>query len=255
MSDLCLGVDIGGTKTRVGVVTSTHRVLDVRESPTPVREGAQAVLAVVARLGRELRGRWVDVAACGVGTAGVVDPAGGMVVASTDTLLGWAGTPVVGELTTLLGLRVHIDNDVNAFALGEVAAGAARGRAHVLAVMVGTGIGGAILLDGRLWRGAHHNAGEVGHVPVPGFGDRPCTCGGSGHLEGVAAGPAMAVRYRQRSGDAVSFAEVARRAEAGDALAAEVVDEGGRVLGQLLAGLTNAIDPNPRNSIAFHSIH
>jgi len=99
------------------------------------------VLAVVARLGRELRGRWVDVAACGVGTAGVVDPAGGMVVASTDTLLGWAGTPVVGELTTLLGLRVHIDNDVNAFALGEVAAGAARGRAHVLAVMVGAGIG------------------------------------------------------------------------------------------------------------------
>jgi len=65
----------------------------------------------------------------------------------------------------------------------------------------------------------------------------------------------MAARYRQRSGDAVSFAEVARRAETGDALAAEVVDEGGRVLGQLLAGLTNAIDPNPRNSIAFHSIH
>jgi glucokinase len=243
MSDLWLGVDIGGTKIRVGVVTSAHQVLDVREAPTPVREGAGAVLEVVARLGRELRGRWIDVAACGVGTAGVVDPAGGTVVASTDTLLGWVGTPVVGELTTLLGLRVHVDNDVNAFALGEVAAGAARGQAHVLAVMVGTGIGGAILLDGRLWRGAHHNAGEVGHVPVPGFGDRRCTCGGNGHLESVAAGPAMAARYHQRSGDAVSFAEVARRAEARDGLAAEVVDEGGRVLGQLLAGLTNAIDP------------
>jgi glucokinase len=243
MSDLCLGVDIGGTKIRVGVVTSAHRVLDVLESPTPVREGARAVLAVVARLGRELRGRWGDVAACGVGAAGVVDPAGGTVVASTDTLIGWAGTPVVGELTSLLGLRVHVDNDVNAFALGEVAAGAARGRLHVLAVMVGTGIGGAILVDGRLWRGAHHNAGEVGHIPVPGFGDRPCTCGGSGHLESVAAGPAMAARYHQRAGDAVSFTEVARRAEAGGGLAADVVDEGGGVLGQLLAGLTNAIDP------------
>jgi glucokinase len=243
MSDLCLGVDIGGTKTRVGLVTPAHQVLDVRESPTPVRDGAQAVLAAVARLGRELRDRGADIAACGVGTAGVVDPAGGTIVASTDTLIGWAGTPVVGELTSLLGLRVYVDNDVNAFALGEVAAGAARGRAHVLAVMVGTGIGGAILLDGRLWRGAHHNAGEVGHVPVPGFGDRRCTCGRSGHLESVAAGPAMAARYRQRSGDALTFAEIARRAEAGDGLAAEVVDEGGRVLGQLLAGLTNAIDP------------
>src|SRR6266545_638575 len=71
MSDLCLGVDIGGTKTRVGVVTAAHQVLDVRESPTPVRNGAQAVLEVVATLDRELRGRWTDVAACGVGTAGV----------------------------------------------------------------------------------------------------------------------------------------------------------------------------------------
>jgi glucokinase len=242
-SDLCLGVDIGGTKTRVGVVTAAHQVLDVRESPTPVRNGAQAVLEVVATLGRELRGRWTDVAACGVGTAGVVDPASGTVVASTDALIGWTGAPVVHELTSLLGLGVHVDNDVNAFALGEAAAGAASGQAHVLAAMVGTGIGGAILLYGRLWRGAHHNAGEIGHLPLPGFGDRPCPCGGSGHLESVAAGPAMAARYRQLSGDALTFTEVARRAEAGDGLAAEVVDEGGRVLGQVLAGLTNAIDP------------
>jgi glucokinase len=240
---LCLGVDIGGTKTRVGVVSAAHRVLDVRESPTPVRDGAQAVLEVVATLGRELRGRWAHVAACGVGTAGVVDPVGGTVVASTYALVGWAGAPVVHQLTSLLELPVHVDNDVNAFALGEVAAGAARGRAHVLAVMAGTGIGGALLLHGRLWRGAHHNAGEIGHVPVPGFGDRPCTCGASGHLESVAAGPAMAARYRRLCGDAMTFAAVARRAEAGDGLAAEVVDEGGGVLGQLLAGLTNAIDP------------
>jgi hypothetical protein len=120
-SDLCLGVDIGGTKTRVGVVTAAHQVLDVRESPTPVRNGAQAVLEVVATLGRELRGRWTDVAACGVGTAGVVDPAVGTVVASTDALIGWTGAPVVHELTSLLGLGVHVDNDVNAFALGEAA--------------------------------------------------------------------------------------------------------------------------------------
>ena len=241
--DLGLGVDIGGTKTRVGVVTAGHRVLDVREAPTPYRDGPAAVLEVVAGLGRELRGRWAGLAVCGVGTAGVVDPAGGTVVASTDALAGWAGAPVGATLTSLLGLPVQVDNDVNAFALGEAAAGAARGLAHVLAVMVGTGVGGAFLLQGRLWRGAHHNAGEIGHLPVPGLGDRPCACGASGHLESVAAGPAMAARYQQRSGDAVTFAEVARRAEAGQAPAAEVVDEGGRVLGQLLAGLTNAFDP------------
>jgi glucokinase len=241
--ELCLGVDIGGTKTRVGVVTAGHRVLEAREAPTPVRDGAAAVLGVVAALAQELRGRHAELAVCGVGTAGVVDPAAGTVVASTNALTGWVGARVGPELRSRLGLPVHVDNDVNAFVLGEAAAGAARGRGHVLAVMVGTGVGGAFLLDGRLWRGAHHNAGELGHVPVPGFGDRPCSCGGSGHLESVAAGPAMAARYAELAGEARPFAAVAELAEAGHRPAAEVVDEGGRVLGELLAGLVNAVDP------------
>jgi glucokinase len=240
---LWLGVDIGGTKTRVGLVGADHRVLEAREAPTPARDGPRAVLQVVATLAQALGGRRGEVTACGVGTAGVIDPAAGSVVAATDALPGWAGVPLARELTALLGLPVRVDNDVNAFALGEAAGGAARGRAHVLAVTVGTGIGGAFLLEGRLWRGAHHNAGELGHLPVPGLGDRPCACGAAGHLESVAAGPAMADRYRRLAGDAVSFAEVARRAQAGDGTAVEVVEEGGAVLGQLLAGLVNAIDP------------
>lgn len=239
----CLGVDIGGTKIRAGLVDADHRVLDVGEAPTPARDGPQAVLEVVAGLARALGGRASDVAACGVGTAGVVDPAAGTVVASTDAIAGWAGVPIVQRLSDLLGLPVRVDNDVNAFALGEAAGGAARGRAHVLAVTVGTGVGGAFLLGGRLWRGVHHNAGEIGHLPVPGFGDRRCTCGAAGHLESVSAGPAMAARYGWLAGDAADFVEVARRAEAGDGPAVEVVEEGGGVLGQLLAGLVNAIDP------------
>jgi len=238
-----LGVDIGGTKTRVGLVDAGHRVLDVREAPTPARDGPRAVLEVVAGLGRALAGRSADVVACGVGTAGVVDPAAGTVVASTDAIAGWAGVPIVQQLSVLLGLPVRVDNDVNAFALGEVAGGAARGRAHVLAVTVGTGVGGAFVLRGRLWRGAHHNAGEIGHLPVPGFGDRRCACGADGHLESVSAGPAMAARYGRLTGAAVGFAEVARRAEAGDGPAVTVVEEGAGVLGQLLAGLVNAVDP------------
>jgi glucokinase len=240
---LCLGVDIGGTKTRVGVVDADHRVLDVREAPTPARDGPRAVLEVAAGLGRVLRDRWADVAACGVGTAGVVDPTAGTVVASTDAIAGWAGVPILQQLSVLLGLPVRVDNDANAFALGEAAGGAARGRAHVLAVTVGTGVGGGLVLRGRLWHGAHHNAGEIGHLPVPGFGDRRCTCGADGHLESVSAGPAMAARYERLAGDAVGFAEVARRAEAGERPAVEVVEEGGEVLGQLLAGLVNAVDP------------
>jgi len=243
MSGTCLGVDIGGTKTRVGLVSAAHRVLDVREAPTPAQDGARAVLQVVAKLGRELCRESTDVAAWGVGTAGVVDPASGTIVAATDALGGWAGTPVARELAALGSLPVYVDNDVNAFALGEAAAGAVAGQAHVLAVAVGTGIGGAFLLHGRVWRGAHHNAGEIGHIPLPGFGHRPCPCGASGHLESVAAGPAMAARYHELSGEGVTFADVARRADGDDRLAAEVVDEGGRVLGQLLAGLANAIDP------------
>ncbi|HEV8649154.1 MAG TPA: ROK family protein [Actinomycetes bacterium] len=271
---VCLGVDIGGTKTRVGLVAADHRVLDVREAPTPARDGARAVLEVAAGLAGELRSRPGQVAACGVGTAGVVDAASGTVVAATAALRGWAGTPVARELAARLGLPTYVDNDVNAFALGEAAAGAAAGGAHLLAVTVGTGIGGAFLLDGRVWRGARHHAGEIGHLPLPGLGDRLCPCGASGHLESVAAGPAMAARYRAlvgvgspgpragaspdvgqargsrgeatapagASGQALAFVDVAARAERGDALAAEVIDEGGGVLGLVLAGLVNALD-------------
>jgi glucokinase len=243
----CLGVDIGGTKIRVGLVAVDHRVLEVRQAPTPAREGPGAVLEAVAGLARQLRGRSAPVAACGVGTAGVVDPASGTVVAATAALSGWAGTPVARELAARLGLPVVVDNDVNAFALGEAVAGAVAGRAHVLAVTVGTGIGGALLLDGRVWHGAHQHAGEIGHIPVPGLDDRSCPCGGGGHLEAVAAGPAMAARYRERAGPgaahaAPGFAEVAALADAGDRLAAEVADEGGGLLGLVLVGLVNALD-------------
>ncbi|MFH6691348.1 ROK family protein, partial [Cellulosimicrobium funkei] len=170
--------------------------------------------------------------AIGVGTAGVVDVGRGVIVSATDTLPGWPGTDVAGGLRRRLAdlaadadLPVSVENDVDAHAAGEVWRGAAAGARSALLVAVGTGVGGAVVLDGRPLRGAHHVAGELGHVPVPGAELLRCPCGRTGHLEAIGAGPAVHRRYLALGGDATSpdTRDVVARADAGDELAVSVV--------------------------------
>jgi glucokinase len=242
MTDLIIGVDIGGTKTRAGLVDAANRLIASAERPTPATEGPKAILANVGRLAKQLIGnnRFI---ACGVGTAGVVDAASGTIVSSTSALSGWAGTHASAHLERLLGVPTVVENDVNCFGLGEQTAGAAAGADSVLAVTVGTGIGGALISGGMPRKGAHSSAGEVGHIPLHGFDDRLCPCGRNGHLEAVAAGPAMVARFCALGGTASNLQEVAAVA-AHDARAATSLVEGAHALGLSLAGLVNSFDPN-----------
>ncbi|MEV0157300.1 ROK family protein [Micromonospora sp. NPDC050686] len=237
-----VGVDIGGTKTAAALVGPGAEVLARREVPTPARSGPDAVLDAAAGLAADLLGS-AGAGPVGVGAAGTVDPASGRIRYATDSLPGWAGTPVADALGVRLGRPVRVTNDVNAAALGECWAGAGRDHADVLLVAVGTGLGGAIVRAGRVEAGARGAAGEVGHLPAPGAERLRCGCGRYGHLEAIASGTGLAAAYALATGARLTGRAVAQRAAGGDPVARQAVDRAGAVLGAALAGLVALLDP------------
>ena len=247
--DLRLGLDIGGTKMLAVFTDASGAVRAQRETPTPAAGGAQAILATAAQILRAVAGAGPGgapgpIRQVGVGTAGVVDHRTGTILAATDALPGWAGTPLAAELSALLdGARVTVVNDVVAFALGEGRFGAAAGVTSYVAVTVGTGVGGAVVVDGMPLVGAHHLAGHVGHMAVPQAGDRRCPCGRRGHVEAISSGTAMVETYRLAGGQADTLLDVAAALRAGDERAIDAVRLAGRGLGAALASLANAVDP------------
>lgn len=244
-----VAVDIGGTKTAVAFVAPDGEMSGRSEALTPGQQGPDAILDTVAGLVADLLDSGNGaVAGIGIGTAGVVDAVGGRIVSSTDTLRGWAGTDVRAGIRARLdvgpGTIVVVHNDVDAHALGEAWLGAARTAASTLLVAVGTGIGGAIIVDGSLRTGSHHAAGEIGHIPVPGADELTCPCGRQGHLEALASGVAIALRYEALTGVQCTAREVIERAAAGEAAAARIVQAAASGLGRAIAGLVTAIDPD-----------
>ena len=247
MSDTVVAVDIGGTKTAAALVTRDGEVVTRAEAPTPGRDGAQAVLQTAADLVVRLRAGSAAprVLALGVGSAGVVDAVTGFVLGATDVLRGWAGTDLRGSLASATDLPNVVVNDVHAHAIGEARRGAAQGAGTVLFVGVGTGVGGAFVIDGAALAGAHSAAGHLGHQPSPYAAKLPCSCGGTGHLEAVAAGPTLQAEYERRSGKAVSdLRAVAALAEGGDPVAVDTVAFGGAAVGSAIGGLVNVLDPH-----------
>jgi glucokinase len=237
------GVDIGGTKIRAAVVTADGAVLASATAPTP--SGGAAMLDVAAGLvERATATARVRVAAVGVGAAGVVDPVTGEVLAASDSFVGWVGTDLRTGLATRTGLPVTLANDVDAFLVGEATWGAVRGVRSAAGIALGTGVGGALWLDGALYRGAGA-AGEIGHMP--GFGDARCTCGQRGHLETLASGRSVERRYGEAvaaggSGGVVGAAEIEARARAGDEAAVRVLADAGRAVGSAVLVLAALLD-------------
>ena len=240
-----LGVDIGGTKIAVAVVDATSGgVLARRVVPTPARSGVTGVIEAAADLAARVLAAYPAVAG-GVGAPGIIDAERGVVVVSTGALgRAWEGTAVAPELERRLGLPFVADNDVNVGALGEARWGAGRGLGSFLFVGIGTGLGGALVRDGRVERGATGTAGEIGHVPVFGADDVLCRCGRPAHLEAVVCSRAITAAYQRASGEpGVDFRVIARRAAAGEPAAREVLEHVGTVLGRTLGGLVNVLDP------------
>lgn len=250
-----LAVDVGGSKLAAAVVelpgaggvpVLTHR----RTLPTPADEGGPAVLAAATALARQVLADAAQdppgdpVEAVGVASAGTVRPADGAITHATGTLPGWAGTPLGDHLRRELGLPVVVLNDVHAHGVGEALDGAGRGHRSVLVVAVGTGVGGALVVDGEPAVGAHGVAGHVGHLPVPEAAGVPCTCGREGHLEGFASGHGLRTAFRDRTGRDLPAREMAALAAAGDGTARTLLAEAGRATGRAVGALLNVLDPD-----------
>jgi glucokinase len=220
------GVDVGGTNTKVLLASPTLDVVDRIDLPTPAHAGGAAIVGAALGAVTELLERHGgSLAGVGVGAAGVVDADTGTVLVTGNSFTGWAGYGVVDAVASALGVPATLDNDVNAFLLGEVATGAVAGESDVLGMTLGTGVGGALVLDGVLFAGPRGAAGEIGHVP--GFGDALCTCGQVGHLETIAGARGIADRHAERTGRRLSARAVAEAARAGDPDAAAVFETAG----------------------------
>ncbi|WP_154028576.1 ROK family protein [Olsenella uli] len=249
-----VAVDIGGTKIAAGVVTlggEAPVVEAVEKVPTAAMEGGRAVLARVLEAIRGALARAEgEVAGVGISSAGVIDPRTGDVTFANDLMPGWGGTALGAAVTKEFGLPCRVLNDVHAHALGEARWGGGRDAQSCLVVAVGTGIGGAFVERGQIMLGAHDEAGHIGHVCCPAAAGVPCSCGATGHLEPVAAGPGIIDEYVRLGGDATQAdgtpmdgAEIDRRAAAGDEAAKAAEARAGHALGEVLGSMCNMLDP------------
>jgi glucokinase len=252
---LAIGVDAGGTKIEGLLVdVSLGTILDRRLVETPAEDAEAAARAIVA-VARELMVDRAGVRALGVGAAGLVDRQGVMRYAPN---VAWREFPLTERVRSAVGLPTLVDNDANVAAWGEFRFGAGRDARDMLLVTVGTGIGGGIVSEGKLYRGAHGFAAEIGHIIVEPGGPL-CGCGNLGCWEQVASGRAIGRLGRQAAlehpesvmvevagGDPekVTGVEVTAAARQGDRVAVGVLAEVGRRLGEGIAGLVNVLDPD-----------
>ncbi len=252
-----LGIDIGATSIDVAVTDGELRVLSRESEPADVRQGPEVVIRRALEMVGKLRAGDVapGFAGAGAGLPGPVSFAGGVPVAP-PIMPGWNHFPVREAFASELGCPVLVDNDVNIMALGERHAGLARSIDDFLFVKIGTGIGCGIVVNGQVYRGVSGSAGDIGHIRVDDNGPI-CTCGNTGCLEAFFGGTALArdalaaarsersdelARLLRREGT-LTAADVAAAAAAGDPVAVGMIRDGGRRVGQVLAGLVSFFNP------------
>jgi glucokinase len=260
-----LGVDLGGTNIVTGAVAEDgSRVVGVRSAPTHPEEGADAVVGRIAALCRESiaeaeKDANVDarkVAGIGIGSPGPLDRERGLVLITPN--LGWKNFPLRQRVSDAMGLPATLDNDANCAVYGEWWIGAGRGSRHLVGLTIGTGIGGGIVIDGKIYHGASDAAGEIGHTTIDSTGRR-CKCGNYGCIEAYASGPAIAARavegieagaesslpsYTGGDLSLITAQTVYEAAHHGDDFADEVVRDTAKFLGAGIANLINIFNPD-----------
>lgn len=251
----CFGVDIGGTTVKLGLFEETGEILDKWEIVTHTEEEGKAILPdISASILAKLEERGIDKAdILGIG-AGVPAPVTEEGVVNRSANLGWKYKEVKKELEELTGLKAEIGNDANVAALGEMWKGGGAGERNMVMVTLGTGVGGGVIIGGRVVTGAHGAGGELGHVCVNYDETEVCGCGNRGCLEQYASATGI-VRLAKRklaeetretilNKDTVTAKDVFDAVKAEDAVAIEVAEEFGRYLGYELANLATITDPS-----------
>lgn len=239
---LRIGIDLGGTKIE-GVVLddATGQVLARRRVPTDSARGYAHIVEAVGALVDGLRAAHPGCATVGIGTPGAISSRTGLLKNSNTTCLN--GRDLAGDLAARVGGPIQLENDANCFALAEARHGAGQGGWMVFGVIMGTGVGGGLVIDGRLWSGPQHIAGEWGHHVIDPQGPA-CYCGQRGCVETLISGPAVARRYRELGGEPLVLEAIVERARAGEGLAEQAIGELVDRFGRALANLINILDPD-----------
>jgi fructokinase len=240
-----IGIDLGGTKIEV-VALDAHGVECFRRRIATPREDYDATLAALAALVQQAEAV-VGPSSVGIGTPGAISPATGLMKNANSTWL--IGRPLGDDINRVLGREVRMANDANCFALSEAVDGAAAGAAVVFGVIIGTGTGGAIVVDRKVVVGANAVGGEWGHNPMPWpepgeWPGPPCYCGRTGCIETFLSGPGMSRDHQATTGEQVDAIEIAQRAEGGSATAAATIERYASRLARGLAAIINVVDPD-----------
>jgi len=248
---LVFAVDLGGTHLRVALVDDTGRILQQLKQETPKGDSANCIIGALARAAEAWHALKPKVIATSIMVPGAVD-SDKAVVLQAPNLPSLIDFPLKAELERQLGWPVYLENDANAAAVGEMWLGAARGCRDVVSVTLGTGVGGGVILDGKLWRGSHGSAGEIGHTTVDPFGGLKCKCGNTGCLELYASATAIVRMTKEKLSSfpqselktgGLTAERVYEAGRNGDELARMVFQRFGMYLGIGLANLINFIDP------------
>lgn len=252
------GIDIGGTNIKYGLIEPSGPIVVRRQIPTPQESSAEAVFEKVKYCGEQLLIEADDlsgqVAYIGVGSPGCINTVTGTVEGTCPNIPGWSGFSLRDRLHDALNLPIFVDNDANCAALAEFRFGAGKGSSHLICITVGTGIGGGIIISGRLFRGASFSAGEIGHMRIP-------RVGGSGlsyaHLESLVSSRSILARMKDLNGkddteenipvpdngDSLTIRKIFALAKRGNIAARNIIDEAGETLGMALVNLVNVFNP------------
>ena len=255
------GIDIGGTNIKFGLVDETGKVLYKERKPTLPEKGPTPLMHLVTNISERLLYHAAEeeypVDWVGIGSPGAVDFKTGQVVGPCPNIEGWQGMKIGENLRERLNLPVYVDNDVNAMALAETKFGAGMGASSVVCVTVGTGIGGGIVIDGKVWRGHSSSAAEIGHMTID-YDGPVCKCGQKGCTEVFTSSESIISRvksrlrkemtpaFQEQTGgklDELSIKKVFAAGRKADPVALEVIEETAGYLGAGIAGVVNFLNP------------
>lgn len=256
-----IAVDIGGTKMAAAIFSAPGKMIAKETCPTLVEKGARAAIERLCTAIKEMLKKnnlaSSNIKTVGVGCAGGIDTAKGIVVTASPNLPGWDGLPLADLIKEKLEITAYVINDAGAAALGEQRYGAGKGVKNLVLITLGTGIGGGIIIDGKLYLGISGSVGELGHITIEPCGPR-CNCGNVGCLEMLASGTAIVrdatkrIRQGEKSTltamvkgeiDKITAEKVSEAARNGDKLAQEVMAQAAYYLGIGMIDIANIFNP------------
>ena len=249
-----IGIDLGGTSIKYGLISNEGEFLFQGKLPSLADISAEAVIEQLIKAINEVKAfateQGYKIEGIGIGTPGIVDETNRIVLGGAENIKGWEKLPLADTIEKATGLPTLLGNDANLMGLGETMYGAGQGATHVVFLTVGTGIGGAVVIDGKLFNGFANRGTELGHVPLIANGEA-CACGSVGCLEHYASTAALVRRFTQRSskagiqypGKEINGELIVRLYKEGNELATECLEEHCDYLGHGIAGFINIFSP------------